>query len=303
MNVKFIQHKDIDFKKWDDAIEKSVNGLVYASSWYLDIVNQEWSALVADNYQIVMPLTFRRKYGIKYVYKPFFSQFVGVFYKDENDSKYIKDFIGEASRYFKYINMNLNVMNLCLEADYTRVRETQVLSLNKNYDALEKNYNRSNKNNIKKANKENLRIEKSTNIDTFLNLISSMYKDRNVKGVTEQDFYELKKIAEYSIKNGIGEVHYAHQNDEICASAYFLKWKNRVILYTGINEIGKRNRAIFKIIDDFIQENAGKDYVLDFSGSNIPGVKYRNLGFGAENLNYYAVLINNLPIPLKWFKR
>ena len=75
------------------------------------------------------------------------------------------------------------------------------------------------------------------------------------------------------------------------------------MLQTGINDIGKKTRAVFRIMDDYIQCNAGSKLILDFAGSNIPGVAYWNLGFGAITQNYYAVKINKLPIPIKWFKK
>ena len=43
--------------------------------------------------------------------------------------------------------------------------------------------------------------------------------------------------------------------------------------------------------------------ILDFAGSNIPGVAYMNIGFGAEVKNYYSVKINNLPAIVKRFKK
>ncbi|MCK7528936.1 MAG: hypothetical protein MZV64_70975 [Ignavibacteriales bacterium] len=54
------------------------------------------------------------------------------------------------------------------------------------------------------------------------------------------------------------------------------------------------------LMDYFIQENAGKKLILDFCGSNIPGVADWNLGFGAQNHTYYGVHLNNLPLWLKW---
>jgi len=60
---------------------------------------------------------------------------------------------------------------------------------------------------------------------------------------------------------------------------------------------------MFGLIDKYLQENSGKDLIFDFAGSNIPGVKYRNMGFGATNETYFAIKLNNLPVPFKWFKR
>lgn len=303
MNIQYLKHQQIDFEKWDKAIDQSINALVYANSWYLNIVNSNWDALVLGDYQIVMPLIHKRKYTFKYLYKPFFSQFLGVFYKKDEDSKYVPDFINEASRHFQLIHIQLNVSNSNFKANYITNRQTQVLFLDKPYDELRKNYNRSNRKNVNKANREDISIEKSTDPEVFIEMTKEMYADRKVQGVKDDDYKELYEIAKYSAENNMGEIHYAYLNNKICASAYFLEWGNRIVLQTAINEEGKESRVIFKVLDSFIKSRAASNKILDFAGSNIEGVAYRNLGFGAENQYYYAVYLNNLPFFIKWLKR
>lgn len=301
MEIQYIKHSNIDFKKWDNAICNSVNGIVYANSWYLNIVNPGWDALIAEDYKIVMPLTHKSKFGIKYLYKPFFSQFLGVFYKNEDNSKHTKQFIETAAKYFRHININVNVSNSNFKAEYTKVRQTQVLDLSANYSEVKKKYNRSNKKNIRKSWEKDLDIRIENKPGLLIDLIKLMYADRKVEGVTEKDFSDLEKIVRYALSNSLGEVHFAYQNNEVCAAAFFFKWKNRVILQTGINNLGKETLAIFRIMDNYIQHNSGKGLLFDFAGSNLPGVAYWNSGFGAITQHYYNVSINNLPFFAKWF--
>ena len=133
LDIKYLKHHEIDKKQWDAAIEKATNRLVYALSWYLDIISPKWDALVLDDYKAVMPLTWRKKFGIRYLYKPFFSQFLGVYYAKEEYSSYVKDFLEHASKYFRLINININPSSSNFEADYTTLRKTQVMDLSENY--------------------------------------------------------------------------------------------------------------------------------------------------------------------------
>ncbi len=58
--INYLKHDQIDQQRWDDCIAHAPNGLVYAWSWYLDIVHPGWEALVEivdDKYLSVMPLT------------------------------------------------------------------------------------------------------------------------------------------------------------------------------------------------------------------------------------------------------
>ena len=58
----FLKHDKIDKVKWDNCISRSVNGHIYARSWYLNIVSPDWDALIEGDYEAVMPLTWKRKF-------------------------------------------------------------------------------------------------------------------------------------------------------------------------------------------------------------------------------------------------
>ena len=69
-DIRYLQRDRIDIKEWDKCIERAENGLLYASSKYLDILsNGLWNALVSGDYDCVMPLPFKRKYGINRTFK------------------------------------------------------------------------------------------------------------------------------------------------------------------------------------------------------------------------------------------
>ena len=82
MAIRYLPYNDIDKKKWDACIAAADNGLVYAGSMYLDAMAQNWDALILDDYKAVMPLTWKKKYSIHYLYQPFFTSCLGVFGKN-----------------------------------------------------------------------------------------------------------------------------------------------------------------------------------------------------------------------------
>ena len=80
--IRDVLHKEIDFIKWDNCISNAPNGLIYGYSYYLDHMASQWDALVLNDYEAVMPLTWNRKYGIHYLYQPFLTAQLGVFGKN-----------------------------------------------------------------------------------------------------------------------------------------------------------------------------------------------------------------------------
>ena len=77
--IYFVKRNQIDEEKYNNCIATSLQSRMYAYSWYLDIVADNWNVLVLDDYEAVMPLPFHKKFLISYISQPFFTQQLGVF--------------------------------------------------------------------------------------------------------------------------------------------------------------------------------------------------------------------------------
>ena len=82
MAIQYVPYQHIDKRKWDACIDNAGNGLIYGCSFYLDAMAKHWDALVLGDYEAVMPLTWNKKYGIHYLYQPFFTSSLGLFGKN-----------------------------------------------------------------------------------------------------------------------------------------------------------------------------------------------------------------------------
>src|SRR4029077_14289393 len=80
-NIQHITRDKVDVVKWNDCIDSAPSGLIYGYSFYLDHMAQQWDALVLNDYEAVMPLTWNKKYGISYLYQPFLTAQLGLFGK------------------------------------------------------------------------------------------------------------------------------------------------------------------------------------------------------------------------------
>src|SRR5262245_13754952 len=85
IDVEIIPAHRINKEKWDECIEKSSNGLIYAYSYYLDHLTDNWHGIIVDDYNTIMPIPWRKKAGIKYCYTVPFIQQLGWFQKIETN--------------------------------------------------------------------------------------------------------------------------------------------------------------------------------------------------------------------------
>ena len=81
MTIAFLKNKEIDRGKWDRCIENSCNGTLYAMSWYLDAVAENWDALITGDYETVFLITYIKRLGINILYTPDCIQQLGIFSK------------------------------------------------------------------------------------------------------------------------------------------------------------------------------------------------------------------------------
>ena len=111
MMINYLRHTQIDKPRWDQCIRESVNSMVYGYSWYLDLVSPGWDALMEDDYTSVFPLTHKRKYSVRYLAQPFFTQQLGLFTSGHLTQELVTRFLNAIPPTFKLVEIHLNSMN------------------------------------------------------------------------------------------------------------------------------------------------------------------------------------------------
>jgi hypothetical protein len=303
MNIKLLKQNEIETLKWDRCISKSINGIIYAYSWYLDIVCPGWDALVSGDYESVMPLTHNRKYGFDYLFQPFFTQQLGIFSSNKIDNLLIESFIKAIPSQYKYIEINLNKFN-CLDklnGFSLKLNVTYELDLINNYENNFRKYKQNNIRNIRKAIDNKITIMKGLSLDEVFDLV----KTNNLSpGIKEKHFKILHQLISAAIRYKCGYLYGAYdERNTLCAVGFFIYSNNKACFILSIsNSEGKKNSAMFLLVDEFIKDFSGQNMILDFEGSNIPGVARFYEGFGANPFNYMGIKANRLPFPIRLFK-
>ncbi len=102
MKIEFVHRKEIDVHKWDEVISNSAAETLYGYSWYLDAAAANWSAFVIEDYRFVMPLIWKKKYGLTYLYQPFYTQQLGVFSREYVDPTLITTLLRLLLRKYRF---------------------------------------------------------------------------------------------------------------------------------------------------------------------------------------------------------
>jgi hypothetical protein len=295
--IRFLRHEELDFNEWDRCITTCANPLVYAESWYLNIVSPGWSGLVKDEYTAVFPLPTSKKWGITYCHQPPFSQQLGVF--GELDST---PFLKEVPSNYRLIDLQLNSLNVC-HTGKIKERPNLVLDLNLSLDVLRRSFSENIVRNIRKAGKAGLQFDKSTDIPEIISLFRQ-YRGRSISTMKNRDYETLIQIGNSARQRGRLEVHGVRSSDgTLQAGAVFLRsghgW---IFLFSAVHPDGRETGAMSALLERFISMHAGEKCVLDFEGSSDPNLYRFYKSFGSKENVYLQLRINRLPFPFSLIK-
>ncbi len=291
MTITYLKNSKIDKTKWDSCVDNSTNSLIYGMSWYLDIVCENWDALILNDYKAVMPLPWKSKWGVKYIYHPFFTQQLGVFFTKELKID-TKHFINAIPKHFVKYELSLNHYNSSISGK-TSTKINYLLSLNKPYNSILLAYDGKCRRNVKLSKKEDVVISTNVTVDALLN-----FKRANMEhSIADKHYMVIGKLLHFLSENKIAKIVGAFNTEnKLLGVAAFVFYKKRIIyLFSVSNPLGKKKRVMYRIMDYVIEENSNKNIFLDFEGSMIDGIARFFKGFGAEIETYFRVNKSRIP--------
>ena len=293
--IQYLQHNDIDKTKWDATIEACGN--IYAYSWYLDIVHPQWEALVEDDYQSVMPLTSGKKFGVNYLFQPYFVQQLGVFSKSPMTAEKTEAFLKAIPSAYRFAEIRLNESNV-FENGFQGVEyhRNVLLDLNQDYESIRANYHQNTKRNLAKAESNNLQIV-NTVIPYHVVALFTDNRGALLDKWGDAEYARLTKLTkvavvrEHAFVLGVTEKNVGQL---ICA-AIFMKTNDRItFLFSGLTVEGKQRQAMIYLLDQVIQKCANQPITFDFEGSDDENLARFYLGFGGQEVKYPSYTFNRL---------
>lgn len=301
--VRFILHTHIDKQKWDACIGNAPQKIIYAYSWYLDAACEKWDALVLDNYRAVIPLPCRQKFGISYIYTPFFIQQLGLI-GNLNAGEDISTCFEYLPRRFRWIDYNCNVHNVVdTNKDY-KLNRNHHLPLTSSIEQLRKGYTYNLRRNLRKASQHH--VEVATNVEpAAIIALFRADKGKKLEKLNDEAYQRFEHILENCRANAAPVTSLgALMQGELIAGAIFISNRNHhVFLFSGNTSKGKECGALPFLLDHFIALHARSEGVLDFEGSNIDTLAKFYKSFGSEEILYASMHVSKLPRAINQVKR
>lgn len=291
--IRHLKREEIDTFKWDRCVAQAPNGWLYARSFYLDAYGH-WEALVKGDYDHIMPLPAKRKYGIRYLHIPPFTGQLGIIGKDPVTQALTDDFIRHIPASFLLVDIMLNEGNPppSLPGIRRKQKTNLVLSLKEDYASIYRQYSKDAKKNLRRTQPLGLTPCFDIDMETIIRLYRTAYgkKNRDISGAS---YDRMARLGGQCIRNGFGfTMGMRNPEGALLAAAFFGMDEKRIYYILGApGGKDKVSNAVHNLIDEVIKKYAGTGITFDFEGSDIPSVAAFYRKFGPQTMHYDFVQI------------
>jgi len=279
--IKHVPYHQIDKNKYDYCIHHSFESRIYAYSWYLDSVTKCWDVMMEGDYESVMPIPRKTKYGMPYVYTPSWVQQLGLFSLNKSSENLQKEFLKSISKKFLWIDYQMNSDNFGI-AGSALIKRNYLLSIKGGIDDIQANYNKNRKR-ISRKIIDDLILDKNGDLDVFIENYMNQHKPYDI---SEESIAQLECLC----RNNKDHVHIWNVfiKEEFMAGLVWLKDSHRITYLAPLaGERGKKLHIPTYLINTLINDFQGQNLVLDFEGSMVSGVENFYKSFGAKAESYY----------------
>lgn len=298
--IRYLLRRQIHNERWNQCIDAAANGLIYGYTSYLDAMCSNWSALVLDDYEAVMPLPWRKKWGVCYLYQPFATAQLGLFGRAVS-AELLHGFLKNIPAFFRYWDVPLNYGNRFALPHYPLYERTNfILNLNEAYETLQAAYRPYIRRNIKKAAAQHGTVHTGIAINLVTELAKA-HAATNVHAADVRRFINLYaelahqgKAVSYGVTAATGAV--------LASAVFFFSHRRAYYILAGNPRHARSTGASHLLIDRFIKDHAAQNLILDFEGSDVPSLQFFYSSFGAVPETYTAIKYNRLPFFAKWLK-
>ena len=260
----------VDSNRWD-ACTRAHNREVFSEGWYWNAVCAEWQAWVKGDYEDVMALPIKRKWGIIPVMRtPLYVKWL------EGDAAQLKQLIG--------VFFGLRRVHLPFEMRGAKQKSIQILKLNADWfpsKELAKN--------IRKAETENPEFIDSVSwldFSEFMKL-NHPYDWPHVQQQTMQNLFKN------AFERGVGNIAGVKMNGQWASMQFYIYIHSKAYLIQNAVSSDWRNREPmpFLLKNLFVQwQKYGPPLTVNFMGSNNSGVARFNEKFGATSAFYWELV-------------
>lgn len=283
MKIKILHNEEIDAHLWDKLIEHSPQSSIFHYRWFLELIDDDWSALIGENYQWVMPFFSSQKKIIKNTIVPYLgivsARHISVNEFDKIINYCNKKFIGVEYAFSKYHQKDNS-------EEKFNLRKYAQKDLVKRYNNTKKTFHKKVEQCLTTANEEKLNCISLRSTQKF-----SEFLKTNAQ-FSEDEIFVLRKIIDRSTREKSGKMYAIYnRTNELCAVTFILFSRSKAYnMVSCFTEEALKQKADYKIINTIIEDLSLFNITFENHSNQINEEVFEAFGF---NYYYYYEYQNN----------
>ncbi|MBN2275823.1 MAG: hypothetical protein JXR41_11805 [Bacteroidales bacterium] len=302
-SIEYVNHKDIVNQQWDQCIKSSFNGTVEAFSWYLNLLCDQWDALIEGDYKAVMPLPVRKKFGHPVIYMPPFVNQLGIYSPEQITMQKSAAFLANLKKRFRTINYNINKYTPLPKGIFPLQREVYYeLDLIRPYLKTVRDYSHTCRNRLHDAADRKYSVIRGVALNDLISLVKKNKIMFNA-AILSDDCKLLRMLISSVLRYKTGELYGAYNQVNMLGCVVLFLWSDNsvIMLFTAATEEAIAENAHLLIYDRFIEKYSETNVTLSFQFRDAYHSAEIYAGFGATESIYRRIHYSRLPFFLKPF--
>ncbi|WP_430811991.1 MULTISPECIES: hypothetical protein [unclassified Carboxylicivirga] len=253
--MKHITRDDINDREWDGCVKEALNGAVFATTWYLDIVCDNWEALVSEDYNILLPLPIKQRIFMRQVYCPHLVPYLGIINRKPISPMEAMQVLQAIP--YQHLSIILSPYNK-LPGNASRTFSYGLLDLIRDAKQLKKSFAPELKKAIEDYEAKNIVVIRDLTPTSYLAAIQS----KPARKATY--FATLLRLISFSQRYKTSAVYAAYDRyNQLMAGAFILRSHDRLSLIHGFDN-DENKRGLKAIVYHVIKRSAGNNLTLEF---------------------------------------
>lgn len=301
-----------EYAEWDSFVEKSPQGTVFhKTSWlksYGDFEFRIIACVHGENIVAGIPLTYTKRFGIKFALNPLFTPYLGVIFRESNQkynirlsfekelSKVMAKIAKDVAPYVRYkFHYNfLDPLPFLYAGFSVRPRYNYVLDLNEDLNAILGNMEKDNRNRITRALKYGLELSEASPTE-MAELICQSFERKNRTPPISKKAYE-RYLESFHETNTVKSIIVKDKDDLLAGGTIAYDSHSAYYLLGGFVPESKYKGtgplAIWTLIRNAKEVLGLKEF--DFLGVLNENIERFYRGFGGKLTQSYIIYKNNV---------
>ena len=272
MEIRQLHNSKIDYKQWDNLVLASPKASIFHFSWYLEVTDDDWSALICGDYEWGLPYISKKKHISLHQTIPY----LGIISKRSISEKEFEQIINFWNKNNIQIDYTFSKYHFPYQKNQNLIRQPFFQKdLIHRYETIANNYTPQLQKTLKQAQDNKLVCRTLRSLFQFIEL----YKKTNQ--TSPENTIRVQKVILRAIQVKAGKMYGLYNDKNELIGAAFILFSNTkaYLMFSAFTHEVYHSKGDYKLVNSIIEDLSNYIVTLENHCSNFNGRLWKSFGF------------------------